>query len=264
VIIGIIGCGVIGGKICRALSPESFQGRLLLWDRHPDRAQRLAETNAAATAVATLQQIIDSADLVVECASVEAAREVALAVLGKGKDLILLSVGALVDADFRQRVYGAAQTHKCRLYIPSGAVGGIDALLAAAQGAIKRVTLTTTKSPASLKSAPYVVKKNTNLERAGIIFEGTAGEAIEGFPANINVSASLALAGVGFDRTIVRIAVDPACTRNVHVVEVEGDFGAFVARFDNVPSENKRTSKLAAYSAIATLRKITGAVWLGT
>ena len=263
-IIGIIGCGVIGREICRALGSQSFQGGLLLMDRHPDRAQRLADANAAATAVSTLQQVIDGSDLVVECASVEAARDVALAVLNKGKDLMLLSVGALVDADFRNRVYSAAQTHKCHLYIPSGAVGGIDALLAAAQGVIEQVTLTTTKSPASLKNAPYVLRKNTNLARAGIIFEGTADEAIEGFPADINVSASLALAGVGFERTHVRIAVDPASTRNVHVVEVEGDFGAFVARFDNVPSENKRTSKLAAYSAIATLRKVTGAVRLGT
>ena len=263
-IIGIVGCGVIGSEICHALSADGFQGELLLMDRHLDRAQHLADVSAAATAVVSLQQIIDSSDLVVECASVQAARDIALSVLTKGKDLMLLSVGALVDADFRQRVYAAARANEGCLYIPSGAIGGIDALLAASQGAIKRVTLTTTKPSAGLETAPYVVNNDTNLTRPGLIFEGTAEEAIEGFPQNINVSATLALAGVGFDRTIVRIAVDPTFTRNVHVVDVEGDFGTFTARFDNVPTENERTSKLAAYSAVATLKKIADAVKLGT
>ncbi|MEI7827862.1 MAG: aspartate dehydrogenase [Euryarchaeota archaeon] len=263
-IIGIVGCGVIGSEICHALSADGFQGEMLLMDRHLDRAQRLAAVSAAATAVISLQQIIDRSDLVVECASVQAAREIALNVLTKGKDLMLLSIGALVDADFRQKVYLAARANKGSLYIPSGAIGGIDALLAASQGAIKRVTLTTTKPPAGLETAPYVVNNDTNLTRPGIIFEGTADEAIEGFPQNINVSATLALVGVGFDKTIVRIAVDPTFTRNEHIVDVEGDFGTFTARFDNVPTENERTSKLAAYSAVATLKKIADAVKLGT
>jgi aspartate dehydrogenase len=263
-IIGIVGCGAIGSEICHALSADGFQGELLLMDRHLDRAQRLADMSTAATAVVSLQQIIDRADLVVESASVQAAREITLSVLTAGKDMMLLSIGALVDPDFRQRVYGAARANKSYLYIPSGAVGGIDALLAASEGAINRVTLTTTKPPKGLRTAPYVVDNDLDLTRPGVIFEGTAAEAIEGFPQNINVSATLALAGVGFDKTIVRIAVDPTATRNVHVVDVEGDFGTFTTRFENVPTENVRTSKLAAYSVVATLKKITDAVKLGT
>jgi aspartate dehydrogenase len=263
-IIGIIGCGVIGTEICRALGVDGFSRTLLLFDRHPDRAQRLADTTPAASAVASLSDIIDQAQLVVECASIQAARDFALSVLTKETDLMLLSIGALADADFRRQVYEAAQTHDCRLYLPSGAIGSIDALLAAAQGTITRVTLTTTKPSAGLETAPYVMRNAIDLSRPALIFEGSAEEAIRGFPQNINVSAALALAGVGFDRTIVRIAVDPALTRNVHVVEVEGDFGTFTAQFDNVPSENERTSKLAAYSAVASLKKITDAVKLGT
>jgi len=263
-IVGIIGCGAMGSEICRALSGDSFPGELLLLDRHLDRAQHLADISAAATAVASLQQIVEGSDLVVECASVQAARDIALSVLKKGKDLMVLSVGALVDADFRQSIYEAARANKCCVYIPSGAIGGIDALLAASQGAINRVTLTTTKPSKGLETAPYVLENDVNLTRSGLIFEGTADEAIAGFPQNINVSATLALAGVGFEKTIVRIAVDPTSTHNVHVIEVEGEFGTFTARFENVPTENKRTSKLAAYSAVATLKRIIDPVKLGT
>jgi aspartate dehydrogenase len=263
-IIGIVGCGAMGSEICRSLSGDSFPGELLLLDRHLDRAQHLADISAAATAVASLQQIVDGSDLVVECASVQAARDIALSVLKKGKDLMILSVGALVDADFRHRIFEAARANKCDVYIPSGAIGGIDALLAASQGAINRVTLTTTKPPKGLETAPYVLNNDVNLTRPGPIFEGTADEAIAGFPQNINVSATLALAGVGFEKTIVRIAVDPTYTRNVHLVDVEGEFGTFTARFENVPTENKRTSKLAAYSAVATLKRIIDPVKLGT
>lgn len=263
-IVGIIGCGAMGSEICRALNGDSFPGELLLLDRHLDRAQHLADISAAATAVASLQQIVDGSDLVVECASVQAVRDIALSVLKKGKDLMILSVGALVDADFRQSIYEAARANKCCVYIPSGAIGGIDALLGASQGAINRVTLTTTKPSKGLETAPYVLENDVNLTRSGLIFEGTADEAIAGFPQNINVSATLALAGVGFEKTIVRIAVDPTSTHNVHVIEVEGEFGTFTARFENVPTENKRTSKLAAYSAVATLKRIIYPVKLGT
>ena len=263
-IVGIIGCGAMGSEICRALSGDRFPGELLLLDRHLDRAQHLADISAAATAVASLQQIVEGSDLVVECASVQAARDIALSVLKKGKGLMILSVGALVDADFRQSIYEAARANKCCVYIPSGAIGGIDALLAASQGAINRVTLTTTKPSKGLETAPYVLENDVNLTRSGLIFEGTADEAIAGFPQNINVSATLALAGVGFEKTIVRIAVDPTSTHNVHVIEVEGEFGTFTARFENVPTENKRTSKLAAYSAVATLKRIIYPVKLGT
>ena len=128
-IVGIIGCGAMGSEICRALSGDSFPGELLLLDRHLDRAQHLADISAAATAVASLQQIVDGSDLVVECASVQAVRDIALSVLKKGKDLMVLSVGALVDADFRQSIYEAARANKCCVYIPSGAIGALTHFL---------------------------------------------------------------------------------------------------------------------------------------
>ena len=263
-IVGIIGCGVIGSEICRALDADRFQGTVLVMYRHPDRARRLARLLKVKSAAVPLSDILDRANLVVECASIEAAREIALNVLTKGTDLMLLSVGALVDNDFREHVLQAARSHHCNLYVPSGAVGGIDALLAASQGTIDRVTITTTKPPASLHEAPYVVAHHIDVEKSGVIFEGTAHQAIDYFPQNINVAATLALAGLGFDRTIVRIAVDTRITHNIHEVDVEGDFGRFTARFENIPSSNNRTSKLAAYSAAAMIHKITDAVKIGT
>ncbi len=263
-IIGIIGCGVIGSEICRALNADRFQGTVLVTDRHLGRARRLAQLLEVKSAAVPLSDILDRANLVVECASIEAAREIALNVLTKGTDLMLLSVGALVDNDFRKQVLQAAHSHHCNLYVPSGAIGGIDALLAASQGTIDRVTLTTTKPPASLHEAPYVVAHHIDVEKTGVIFEGTARQAIDYFPQNINVAATLALAGLGFERTIVRIAVDTRITHNIHEVVVEGDFGRFAARFENIPSSNNRTSKLAAYSAAAMIHKITDAVKIGT
>ncbi|MGZ4911778.1 MAG: aspartate dehydrogenase [Halobacteriota archaeon] len=263
-IVGIIGCGVIGSEICRALNADRFQGTVLVMDRHPDRARRLARLLTVQSAAVPLSDILDRANLVVECASIEAAREIALNVLTKGADLMLLSVGALVDNDFRKQVLQAARSHHCNLYVPSGAIGGMDALLAASQGTIDRVTITTTKPPASLHEAPYVVAHHIDVEKSGVIFEGTAHQAIDYFPQNINVAATLALAGLGFDRTIVRIVVDTRITHNIHEVDVEGDFGRFTARFENIPSSNNRTSKLAAYSAAAMIHKITDAVKIGT
>ncbi len=263
-IVGIVGCGVIGSEICRSLNADRFQGTVLLMDRHTDRAQRLAAKLKVTSAPVPLSDILDQADLVVECASIQAAQDIGLDVLRRGTDLMLLSVGALVDAGFRKQVFRAARSHRCNLYIPSGAIGGVDALLAASQGSIDRVVLTTTKPPAGLHNAPYVIEHRVDLEKTGVIFEGTAHEAIRGFPQNINVAASLALAGVGFDRTIVRIGVDPQLTRNVHEIDVEGDFGRFTARFENVPSIHDRTSKLAAYSAAAMIHKITDVVKIGT
>jgi len=263
-IIGIVGCGVIGTEVCRALDADNFGGMLLLMDRHIDRSKRLAAMVQVKAVAVQLPHILEKADLVVECASVQAAQDMALSVLTRGKDLMLLSSGALVDAEFRNRVYEAARSHNCRLYVPSGAIGSIDAVLAASQGTIDRVTLTTTKPPAGLEEAPYVLRNKIDLTRAGLIFEGTALEAIACFPQNINVSATLALAGIGFDRTVVRIAVDPTLTRNVHQIDVEGEFGRLSSRFENVPSGNERTSKLAAYSAVATIRKMIDAVKIGT
>ena len=263
-IIGIFGCGAIGTEICRGLSDAQIDGKLFFTDTHIERAIKLAKESKLPAEFGPFHDLVNAANLVVECASPQAAREIALPVLQRGKSLMLLSAGVLVDPEFAKEVYETARQNNCTVYIPSGSIGCIDAVKAASVGEIRSITLTTIKPPSGFADAPYVVDHKVDLSTKGIIFKGTAKEAILGFPENVNVSATLSLAGAGFERTIVRIIVDPTVTTNVHELEVEGDVGRFYARFENVPTENQKTSKLAAYSAIAMIIQILGSVQVGT
>jgi len=263
-IIGIFGCGAIGTEICRGLSEAEIDGTLFFADRHIKRAIKLAKESKLPAKFGSLHDLVNAADLDVECASPQAAHDIALQVLQRGKSLMLLSAGVFVDSEFMREVYETARQNNCTVYIPSGAIGCIDAVKAASVGEIRSITLTTIKSPSGFADAPYVVDHKVDLSTKGVIFKGTAKEAILGFPENVNVSATLSLAGMGFERTIVRIIVDPTITTNVHELEVEGDVGRFYARFENVPTENRKTSKLAAYSAIAMIIQILGSVQVGT
>ena len=166
------------------------------------------------------------------------------------------------------RVFELARTHRCCLYLPSGGVVGIDGLKAARIGKIHRAMITTRKPPQGFEDAPYVIKhgiKLKNLKEEKVLFEGNAIAAVKGFPKNINVSATLSLAGIGAKKTKVRIIATPHMLVNVHEIYVVGDFGSFYTRTENFPSEqNPRTSRLAMLSAIATLERILKNVKIGT
>jgi aspartate dehydrogenase len=143
----------------------------------------------------------------------------------------------------------------------------LDAIAAAAVGTLDAVMITTRKPPRALAGAPYLEANGIDimaLRSPQVVFEGSAREACRGFPANVNVSAAVSLAGIGPDRTRVRIIADPTISRNMHDVEVTGDFGRFVVHVENAPSGNPRTGVLAAQSVIATLRKLTTPVLVGT
>ena len=154
------------------------------------------------------------------------------------------------------------------IHCPSGAIAGLDAVKAAGYGTIQEACITTTKPPAALEGAPYLRANGIvpgELEEAKIVFEGTAREACREFPANVNVSAALSLTGIGVDRTRVTIVADPAVERNVHEVEVVGDFGRFRTVMENEPSpDNPRTSRIAAMSAVALLKNLSAPLRLGT
>ncbi len=263
-IVGILGCGTIGTEICKGLNKAQIDGKLFFSDRHIERAVKLANKSKLPAGVGSFRDLLNTADLVVECASQQVLRDIAIQVLQRGKNLMVLSVGALVDPEFRSEVYETARQNNCTVYIPSGAIGCIDAVKAASIGEIQSVTLTTIKPPSGFSDVPYVKEHNVDLSIKGLIFEGTAKEAILGFPENVNVSATLSLVGLGFERTTVRIMVDPALTKNVHQLEVEGDIGRFYALFENLPTDNHKTSKLAAYSATAMIIRILSSVQVGT
>ena len=194
-------------------------------------------------------------DVVVEAAGQESVHQHGEAVLLAGIDLLVLSVGALSDDDLFARLRGAAEKGSGRLLLPSGAIGGLDALSSAAVGDIEDVTLTTRKPPDALQTGTErdSVLAGATAERV-LLYEGTAREAVRLFPANVNVAAALSLAGIGFDRTHVRVYADPTVTRNTHEVHARGWFGELSFTIQNVPTENPKTGRITALSVLKTLR----------
>ncbi len=266
--VGIIGCGAIGSEICRALD-KGIEGIVLeaISDKNPQLAYSLKDELKCKPEVASLQEMLELVDLVVESASQEAVREIAPTVLEKGKDLMILSVGALVDTTFLDRLKGLARKNRSKIYIPSGAILGVDGIQAALISGINSVTLTTRKPPQSLREAIFVKKHGLEIEGRGkqVVFEGPAEEAVQGFPTNVNVAATLSLAGLGFKKTKVKIIADPTLATNIHEIDAEGNFGAFHIRVENQPCpRNPKTSYLAALSAIATLKRIANPLQIGT
>ncbi|MDP3103008.1 MAG: aspartate dehydrogenase [Candidatus Methanoperedens sp.] len=267
--VGVIGCGAIGTEVCMAIDRGLVNAQLsAIYDRSGENCERLLASLGKKPAILPPDELISSADMIVECASAQAVREFGVNVLESGKDLMVMSAGAFRDSGLLKRLTDTAREHHCRIYIPSGAIAGIDGLKSASVAHVNKVMLTTTKNPEGLKGAPFVEKNNIDLDsflEKTLLFEGSADEAITAFPANVNVAVSLGLAGIGMENTHVRIFVDPEAKRNVHEISIEGDFGNFTCRVENVPSPgNPRTSYLAALSAIATLKKITEPLQIGT
>jgi aspartate dehydrogenase len=178
---------------------------------------------------------------------------------------MVMSVGGLIG---HEDLLKKASKKCVKVYIPSGALCGVDGLKSSSTGRIKSVTLTTRKPPKGLEGAPYIKEHNINLaaiKNETVIFTGSAKDAIKAFPQNVNVSAVLSLAGIGAGKTRVRIITSPQYTKNIHEVEIESEAGRIFTRTENVPSKtNPRTSELAVFSAIATLKGITDSVRLGT
>lgn len=265
--IGIVGCGAIGTELARSIQTRFFNEASLeaLCDVDQEKAKSLAESLKYIPQVANLPDLVQKVDLVIEAASVEAVAAVFNLALEKGKDVLVMSVGGLLK---REEYFEKARQRGIHVYVPSGAVGGMDAIKAAHLGEIRRVTLVTTKPPKSYEGAPYVERKKIDLSQIKgdtVLFEGTAEEAVEGFPRNINVSAILSLCGVGSKKTHVKVVASPTTQWNSHEITVEGDFGKFTARADNYPlASNPKTSALSPLSAIAMLKGILSNVRIGT
>jgi len=290
--VGVVGCGAIGSEICKAIDGSKLESELelrFLVDNHPERIERLCESLKRKPEIIKydstgLEEILEAVDLVVECASQAAVREFVVPALRQGKDAMILSVGALLcEPGLFEEVERLSGTKGCKVYIPSGAVAGVDGLKSAAGlggtgggggdggSGVRSVELTTRKPPRGFEGNKYVKQQGINLasikqgKRAETLFEGSAREAVRHFPENVNVAASLSLAGLGPEATRVRIVADPSAVRNVHEVEVLGEFGRLFVRVENVPSRaNPKTSFLAALSAIATLRGILSPLRVGT
>jgi aspartate dehydrogenase len=262
--IGIVGCGAIG----KALLAAAQDGRLPVrvggvTSRTERSGRQLLATFKNPPPWLTLDEVIAAADLIIEAAGGPVVAPLAEKVFAAGKDLMVISVGALLD---HPEIMEKSRRSGCRLYCPSGAIAGLDGIKSAAMGAITHVTHTTRKPPNGLEGAPYLVERGISLlglQEEKEIFSGSAREACRGFPANVNVTAAVSLAGIGPDRTRVRIVAVPGLARNCHDIDVEGEFGLLHVHIENVPSENPKTGKLTALSIVRAVRDVVDTVRIG-
>jgi len=271
--VALIGCGAIGTVLAKAIDGGHAGDAKLGWvyDLKPRKCEALVRGLRSKPKIAKNASDIytdKTVELVIEAASQQAVEQYSLDVLFSGKGLMVMSVGAFADEKLLKSVRAAAEQHGRKIYIPSGAVLGIDGIKAAELGKIQEVVLTTRKPPAALAYGEYIHKHRINLKglrQPKVIFDGPARTAVKAFPASVNVAATLSLAGIGFDRTRVRIVADPTIKRNVHEIRVKGKSGEFVTEAKNVPfPESRRTSYLAALSAIRTLRNLSETIQVGT
>ena len=226
-------------------------------DAKPLQAQRLARTLHPPVPVFPLNRLIRRCHLLIEAASPQAVQELLPQAIRQKRSLLILSTGGLLR---NGKWIREAIRHKVPIYLPSGALVGLDGIKAAAIGRLRSVTLTTRKPPRALSTAPF-----QRLRRPRLLFQGSALQAAFRFPQNINVAATLALAGIGPTRTRVRLIADPHIRTNIHEVEAIGSFGRLFTRTENRASpRNPRTSQLAVQSAVATLRQIVQPLKVGT
>ena len=263
--VGVVGLGVIGRHVCRALD-AGLTGVVLAGatTRRRDAGEAFLATLESSVPFYALDDLVGAADLIVEASTQAHLAEIAPKALGAGRDLVVLSCGGLLGRD---DWVALAERHGARILVPSGAIAGLDGVKGGAVGAVTSVTMETRKPPQGLAGAPWIVQQRIDLEairEETLIFEGPATEACRAFPANVNVLAALSLAGIGPERTRTKIYAVPGLTRNMHRIRIEGEFGALRIEVENVPSENPRTGRLSYLSTIALLRDLGAALRVGT
>ena len=259
--IGLLGCGSIGTQIALAIDSGKIPATLThVYDDSKEASSVLVEKLKNKPEIVENPHLLSShsVNIVVEAASQNAVRDVGLSVLQNKRDLMIMSVGALLDESIYDILFDACKDFKKTIFLPSGAIAGLDGIKSI-KDELESVSLTTTKHPRSLKGAKFFETSKINLdslESSTTIFEGTAKKAVSLFPANINVAALLSLSGIGSERTNVKIVADPDTDKNTHHIEAAGKFGTMVFTIENFPDPNNpKTSRLAILSAIETLKK---------
>jgi aspartate dehydrogenase len=265
--VAIAGLGAIGLKVASAIDDGRLPGLTLtaVSARDAAKAERNLVAFKAKPRFVPLAELPQHADVVVECIPAVHFRTIAEATIAAGRMFMPLSVGQLLQhMDLVER----AKATGARILVPTGALLGLDAVRAAAEGEVHSARIVTRKPPAGLKGAPHLVKNNIVVDGLAAplrVFEGSAREAIIGFPANVNVAVALSLAGIGPDRTRIEIWADPGITRNTHTIEVRASSSDLDMTIANVPSdENPATGRITALSVIAALRRLTAPLVVGT
>ena len=251
----------MGTQIALAIDSESFPATLThVFDASKDASSALVEKLNNKPEIVENSHLLSSQpiDIVVEAASQDAVKDVALSVLQNKKDLMIMSVGALLDESIYDILSDACKDFKKTIYLPSGAIAGLDGIKSI-KDELESLSITTTKHPRSLKGAKFFETSDINLDEINsstVVYEGTAKEAVTLFPANINVAALLSLTGIGSEKTRVKIVADPNTDKNTHHIEATGKFGKMTFTIENIPdANNPKTSRLAILSAIETLKK---------
>ena len=267
--ISIIGCGAIGSELALSVDRMMIENVTIssLLDIKHENAEILKSklSNNNPVIFNDFSEYIKSdnfkdVDIVVEAASQNALTSYLNSIISLKKDALVMSVGAFANPEFFSQIIKNVEKNDTNLYLPSGAIAGIDAIKSV-RSSISYVTITTTKNPNSLKDSPFFKKTNLTIDsikKRTLIFEGSAIEAVQNFLANVNVAALLGLAGIGIEKTKVNVIADPSLRINKHEIKVIGKFGELIVRVKNVPSPtNPKTSYLAILSVIESLRSIT-------
>ena len=259
--VALLGCGSMGTQIALAIDSDNFPAALThVFDASKDASSSLVQKLEHKPEIVENSHLLSSQpiDIVVEAASQDAVKDVALSVLQNKKDLMIMSVGALLDESIYDILSDACKDFKKTIYLPSGAIAGLDAIKSV-KNELESLSITTTKHPRSLKGAKFFETSEIILDEISsstVVYEGTAKEAVTLFPANINVAALLSLTGIGSEKTSVKIIADPNTDKNTHHIEATGKFGKMTFTIENIPdANNPKTSRLAILSAIETLKK---------
>ena len=269
--VGLLGGGTIARLVLEALGRGALTGAEVVALAARSRASRgatLAQAHGVPYVTGREALLARRPEAVLEAASHDAVREHLVPLLNAGVHTVVLSAGALVDDRLRIAAEEAAAASGALLYVPSGGIGGLDALKAACAAGVDEVSIEVAKPPAAWKGIAFVEAQRIDLDRLNgrrTLFTGPAREGVPHFPQNVNIAAVLSLAGVGLDRTRLVVVADSTLERNTHTIRVSGPTGRFSVVMENVPSpENPKTSWLACYSALAALRTLQSRVRYGT
>ena len=254
--VGLVGCGNIASALCEAMADGRIGAEVSgLTDVDVEKAERLRQQHKLNAAIGTLDETAAGCDFLVEAAVAAVVPDVVRSAAKHGVDCLIMSLGGLM---LNPELFGVARQGNILICMPSGAICGLDGIRSAMQAGLDSVTLTTRKPPAGLKGAPYLVNNGISVDGLTaplVVFDGSALDAVKAFPANVNVAAALSLAGIGAERTKVRVIADPAATTTSHEIVAIGPFGELRAMTNNLPSPNNpKSSYLASLSAIAELR----------
>lgn len=265
--LAVAGLGAIGLEVARRVDAGGIEGMRLgaVASGNTEKArERLSGFNAPPPIV-SLGELSEKADVVLECAPAKLFRDIAVPALSAGRIFMPLSVGAILS---HPDLIDLAREKGGQIIAPTGALLGLDAVRAVAQGTIESVTMVTRKPPRGLAGAPYLIENDISLDNvteALKVYDGSAAEAAKGFPANLNVGAALGLAGIGPEKTRLEIWADPGVTRNSHTITVVSNSSNFTMTIENIPTEeNPRTGKITALSVIAALKRLTEPLVVGS